>query len=195
MMAAIRLPRSERDLYAAFFWLIRTKSSYSISVKELARTAGVNRSTFYRHFDNMPQFLDRVSSYYVNALMDACGSAEVRPGRRDYYIKWYRHFFMYRQEYRLLLSGNGVIGFRKKLIDNGIAVYRRKLLGKNSLDTGIDARTLSVYIVSAHIGLTECWLNGGCKESPEEMARRLTVLSIDGAFRAAGVGRGMEFPA
>lgn len=144
----------------------------------------------------MPQFLNSVAEHYVDSLIDACNSEQARRNQMGSYIQWCRHFYTYRKEYSLLLSDNGVIGFRKELMDRGIAMYRSKLFGKNGpAGQTMDSEILSVYIVSAHIGLTEYWLAKGCEESPEEMASKMTTLSIEGAFRAAGVGRNMEYPA
>lgn len=195
-MGTISLPRSERELYNAFFSLIRAKSAYKITVRDLVEKAGLNRSTFYRHYEDMPQFLNRVAEHYVDSLIDACSSVQARKNQMGSYVQWCRQFYTYRKEYSLLLSDNGVIGFRKKLLDRGIEMYRSKLLYiSNPAERAIDSETLSVYVVSAHIGLTEYWLAQGCRESPEEMASKMTVLSIEGAFRAAGVGNNVEYPA
>lgn len=195
-MGMMRLPRSERELHNAFFRLIRVKSAYKISVRDLVEAAEINRSTFYRHYEDMPQFLNSVAEHYVDSLIDACNSAQARRNQMGSYTQWCRHFYAHQKEYRLLLSENGVIGFRNKLMDRGIAMYRSKLFDKSGpAGQAMDSEILSVYIVSAHIGLTEYWLAQGCKESPEEMASKMTVLSIEGAFRAAGVGQNMEYPA
>lgn len=144
----------------------------------------------------MPQFLNRIAEHYVDSLIDACSSVQARKNQMGSYVQWCRQFYTYRKEYSLLLSDNGVIGFRKKLLDRGIEMYRSKLLYiSNPAERAIDSETLSVYVVSAHIGLTEYWLAQGCRESPEEMASKMTVLSIEGAFRAAGVGNNVEYPA
>lgn len=43
------------------------------------------------------------------------------------------------------------------------------------------------YIASAHIGVLQQWINGNCQESPLEMARILSTITLNGPFYAAGL--------
>ncbi|EOR21870.1 coenzyme F390 synthetase, partial [Niallia nealsonii AAU1] len=43
------------------------------------------------------------------------------------------------------------------------------------------------YITSAHLGVIQQWLNGGRKETPEEMAQILSTITMNGPFFAAGL--------
>ena len=52
-MAAVtgqRNTRTEARIKAAFTTLVRTKGFDSMSVSDIARTAGINRGTFYMHY-------------------------------------------------------------------------------------------------------------------------------------------------
>nr|MBQ6241329.1 TetR/AcrR family transcriptional regulator [Lachnospiraceae bacterium] len=57
---AIRGEQSRTALKAAFLELFRTKEPEDISVVELCRKAGVNRSTFYAHYEYMDQLIQEV---------------------------------------------------------------------------------------------------------------------------------------
>ncbi|WP_412103375.1 TetR-like C-terminal domain-containing protein [Rossellomorea aquimaris] len=46
---------------------------------------------------------------------------------------------------------------------------------------------LASYISSAHLGVIQQWLNSGRKESPEEMGRILSTITMNGPFYAAGI--------
>ena len=43
------------------------------------------------------------------------------------------------------------------------------------------------YVISAHFGVIQAWLQKGCLESPKEMALILSRLSLDGPIRSTGV--------
>jgi hypothetical protein len=43
------------------------------------------------------------------------------------------------------------------------------------------------YVASAHIGVIQQWLDSGRKESPQEMARILSTITVNGPFFAAGL--------
>lgn len=51
----------------------------------------------------------------------------------------------------------------------------------------VPGQYLAAYIGSAIIGVFQQWLESGTKESPLEMARILTTISINGPFFAAGL--------
>ncbi|MBR3640952.1 MAG: TetR/AcrR family transcriptional regulator [Oscillibacter sp.] len=55
-----RTVRSKAALKAAFLELFRTKEPEEISVVELCQKAGLNRSTFYAHYDYMDQLIREV---------------------------------------------------------------------------------------------------------------------------------------
>jgi hypothetical protein len=40
------------------------------------------------------------------------------------------------------------------------------------------------YIAAAHMGVIQAWLEGGCQETPQEMAVILSRLSVQGPLRA-----------
>ena len=46
---------------------------------------------------------------------------------------------------------------------------------------------LASYLTSAHIGVIQQWLNSVRKETPQEMARILSTITLNGAFFAAGI--------
>lgn len=48
---------------------------------------------------------------------------------------------------------------------------------------------LSDYIASAHLGVIQRWLQRGRKESPKEMARILSTITVNGPYFAAGLKR------
>ncbi|WDQ31110.1 TetR-like C-terminal domain-containing protein [Paenibacillus marchantiae] len=54
-------------------------------------------------------------------------------------------------------------------------------------DSLVPGQYLAAYIGSAIIGVFQQWLESGTKESPLEMARILTTISINGPFFAAGL--------
>jgi hypothetical protein len=69
-----------------------------------------------------------------------------------------------------------------------------KTLTKNNPKALIQEENLLVpstylvsYIASAHIGVIQNWLNNDCKESPQEMARILSMMTVNGSPYAAGL--------
>ena len=78
-----RLSRREsrQRIVAAAAELVRTRSYADLSVDAVMREAGLGRTIFYRHFDDLPDLLMRTSREAVVELYEAQRSfVEARPG-------------------------------------------------------------------------------------------------------------------
>jgi TetR/AcrR family transcriptional regulator, ethionamide resistance regulator len=69
-------PRLSRDqvrerLIAAATELVRDRSFYELSVAELTERAGIERTIFYRHFDDLADLLLRAATEAIESLYDA----------------------------------------------------------------------------------------------------------------------------
>ena len=89
----------------------------------------------------------------------------------------------------VVLSPNGDLSFQTKLKE-----FMWKMLIDNGPDALINEKNLLVpadyltsYVASAHLGIIQQWLENGRKESPEEMAKILSMLTVNGPYFAAGL--------
>lgn len=161
-----------------------------ITVAELTDRAGLTRRTFYTHYRDIPDFIEQVEegvlarirerilalvatdldSLYTNIdeLEPAPGSVELLT-----YLK---------RNGRLigaLLGPDGDPGFAQRI--QGIA---REAIA-DRLKTGIFPGALGVffdyylsYVVAAEMGIIQRWFETGLRESPETMARVMTVIAF-----------------
>lgn len=87
------------------------------------------------------------------------------------------------------LGPKGDLSFQTKIKD-----FMLKTLFENDQNSLIKEENLLVpghflisYIASAHIGVIQQWLDSERKESPQEMARILSTITVNGPFFAAGL--------
>jgi AcrR family transcriptional regulator len=69
--ARLSRPESRQRIVAAAAELDRTSSYAELSVDAVMREAGLGRTIFYRHFDDLPDLLMRTSGEAVMELFDA----------------------------------------------------------------------------------------------------------------------------
>ena len=62
------------------------------------------------------------------------------------------------------------------------------LTGGKSLKFLVPREYLITYMLSAHLGVIQLWLQNGCVEAPTEMALTLSKLSIHGPIQAMALG-------
>ena len=53
----------------ALITLLKKKPFEYITVSEICKTAGVNRSTFYLHYENLGNLLDETTKYLINDFL------------------------------------------------------------------------------------------------------------------------------
>ena len=66
-----RFAKKKQALQRAFIDLTLTKQTTRITVKELTEHAGVNRMTFYSHYDEVSDILREFVDETVAVIMDA----------------------------------------------------------------------------------------------------------------------------
>ncbi len=154
-----------------FVELLKTKQLDEISVTELCKRSGLNRSTFYAYFSDVYELADRmrknleteVAALYDNeSIQEACISDFLRLLRhiRDNQLFYQTYFKLgYDDEHRVELYDMRLAErcFKNEYIDYHIEFFR----------SGFNA-------------IVKMWLAGGCRETPEE---------IEGILRAEYQGR------
>ena len=161
-----------------------------VTVASLTDRAGLTRRTFYTHYRDIPDFVDQVEAALleevrvrvericaatlpelyrnIDDLAPAPGSVELLRYLRDNSVL-----------VGSLLGAGGDPAFIRRLID----LARDAVSGR--MQTGIlpGARGsffdyyLS-YVVTAEVGVVQRWFENGLAESPETMARIMTVIAF-----------------
>lgn len=161
-----------------------------VSVAALTERAGLTRRTFYSHYRDIPDFVEQVEDRLlddiralvrtigtttlddlygnIDALEPAPGSVELLCYLRDN-----------GELIGSLLGPGGDPAFIKKLIDlarDEISGRMRRGIFPGALGAFFDYY-LS-YVISAEVGVVQRWFETGLAESPETMARIMTVIAF-----------------
>ncbi len=161
-----------------------------ITVASLTDRAGLTRRTFYTHYKDIPDFVEQVETallYEIRTRIERIGSAtlpelyrnidELEPAPGSVELLCYL-----RDNSELigsLLGPGGDSAFIKKLIDLARATVADRM------QTGIFPGALGAffdyylsYVVTAEVGVVQRWFETGLRESPETMARIMTVIAF-----------------
>lgn len=161
-----------------------------VTVASLTERAGLTRRTFYTHYRDMSDFVEQVEQRVLDEIRkriadvvatDLTGlyrnidELEPAPGSVELldYLK---------RDGRLigaLLGPNGDPAFARRIQD----IVRDAVAGR--LKTGILPGALGTffdyyltYVVAAEMGIVQRWFERGLAESPETMARVMTVIAF-----------------
>jgi AcrR family transcriptional regulator len=185
----LRVRRTKKALFTAFFEMVKTKTIDEITVNELCEEAGIRRATFYKHYADKYDFL----TSYVRHLRDRFDVSMKKSGTdaltKEYYVAYAKRIVKFISENETAIDNI----FRSNLFPTVMYTiveqnYRdtceRLLI---SADEGMQLNA-SVEIVAGMcaggIGATIYhWLAGGKKMSADELADQI------GAVVFAAIGK------
>ena len=146
-----------------------------INVQVLTTRAGINRTTFYLHYKDKYDLLDSVEDHLLSGIRAIVGAAFSKPFKiiaanktfADAAVRVLCYIKEHAQEFRVLLEPREYTRFLAKyskifeeILQKQTAFFRPKL----------KIPYLVAILSGAHTNIIREWINGGLKESPEELA-------------------------
>lgn len=187
-----RVIRTRRLLVEALIELSSERGYAAISVADIARRAGVNRATFYLHFEGKDDLLERG----LDALFDDLGSRfESRPTGLDdeawakaRMTAFFRLLEERRPFFQAMLSGGGastLMGRARAFLERFMLEKRGEYMAAGP--SGAAPELVARMVVSALLGIAGYGLSHPGASSPESLAE-LYISFMRGGLGALGVG-------
>lgn len=193
-----RVIRTKEAIRDALVELIAEKGFEAVSVSDVTDRANINRGTFYLHYRDKFDLLEQTETEIIDDLKEkvfeipAFNVADVQ--NIDEPLPALIVLIDYIEEHadllRAMMVFKGNVNFQseiKKIIEMNLIRIGFFSGLKKEEDRSILSKYFISYIVSAHLGVLQEWLQGGCIESPKEMALLLSKLSIYGPAYAFGI--------
>ncbi|TDL31123.1 TetR/AcrR family transcriptional regulator [Jeotgalibacillus sp. S-D1] len=196
----LRVIRTRESIKNALIALIEEKGFEAITVKDLTARARINRGTFYIHYQDKYDLLTKceeelikeMESKVLKNIPKVIADLETKAPNAIPYavlVPFFEFINKNRGLMKALLGPKGDVSFQTKL-----KAFMRKALINSTPGSIIKQENLLVppeylvsYIASAHIGVIQEWLNHDGEESPQEIARIILTMTINGPFFAAGL--------
>ncbi|KGE18858.1 TetR/AcrR family transcriptional regulator [Paenibacillus wynnii] len=198
--ADLRVIRTKESIRHALVELINEKGFEAITVKDLTTRAKINRGTFYAHyqdkFDLMTKCeeeimldLSRLTKQSYPSVIAALETDSQTLNPFSFTVSLFEYLNVNSGFMKAVLGPKGDLSFQTRwkkfmwdtLYGNNPNAFMKE---ENLLVPG---QYLAAYMGTAIIGVIQQWLESSTKESPLEMARILTIISVKGPFFAAGL--------
>lgn len=191
-----RTVRTKNMIKDAFIKLLSQKGFNSISITEITEKADINRGTFYLHYKDKYDLMEKLENELVenlHAIIESVSyidlmAAENRNKPAPFLVKIFEFFKENNVFIKSLLGPKGDPIFHSKLkrtIENNL--FENIIKTFNNYNITIPKKYFVNYIVSAHIGVIQQWLEDGMEESPEDMALILTKMFYQGPYKTVAV--------
>lgn len=179
----LRISRTHKMIKKAFFELMDSIGFEKITVQALTQKAMISRTTFYLHYQDKYDLLDKIENEILDGLknisVDLPVEEIVKNGLstgRIFLLNLYKYVKENKDFFRLIMSENGDPSFYFKLHETM----------KNNLYYNIDVNRLKFperYVIAFVIGFQTSiineWIKTDMIETPEEIVEMITQLMQD----------------
>jgi AcrR family transcriptional regulator len=169
-----RVRKTKAQLVKGLTKLMKTKSIKDITVRELAEEVDINRSTFYLHYKDIYDMVEKIenelTTEFLNTLDELSKKRVTKNTLIDFLEDTYTTIYSNADICSVLLSKNGDIAFHKKIRDiiyEKIHAIIQNLMPDNSTENEIVIATC--YFISGIMGVIEVWLQDINLITPEKM--------------------------
>ncbi len=163
--------------------LLEKKSLYDITVTELCQKAELNRSTFYKYYENVYDVFVDIEHELILANEECLKS--MNENNQDAITKPLCKLLSNVKEntkvYKLLFNNHISEEFSQNIMKSPITFFEDKIKTLNVVPVS-DADYIFIYFISGSIEIIKKWINDGVKESPEHIANliyHLAAKSLD----------------
>lgn len=170
----LRVQRTHKLILDALLELTVQKGFANVTVRDITKQAGINRATFYRHYQDKFDLLDHYTQAVyelldapeVGASMTGEGQAEKTPSGL---VRMLEHIRANATFYRIMLGKNGDPAFAEK-IRRYVEKRMRRSLPEALLRQQTFIDLYLSYMSSGSVGAVIWWLENDMPYSPEALA-------------------------
>lgn len=165
-----RYYETEKRIFDVFTDLITRKEVEHITIQEICGLAGINRSSFYIHFTDVYDLMEKLEYY----TMMRSGEFFSSPEDIDFKERFTR-FFEFIQEhqtfFRAYLNNQNQMHVLDGFIQGETASSAyHQLIDRLGYQNDRELGYHNAFFKAGITALVREWLNGGCTESPKELS-------------------------
>ena len=171
----------------ALISLLKDKPLEYITVRELCEKAGVNRSTFYLHYDTIGDLLEETTHYLLDDFLsyfsqdrkaiafniDTCSLDDLNFVRDRYLVPYLTYILNNKEVFHTALVHNKVLGF-DDVYNRWYEIIFNPILERFKYSEK-DRRYVMMYYLNGINAIILEWLKNGCDKSINDVAKIITV--------------------
>jgi len=188
-----RALRTKKLIRNALSELIEEKGFNDITITDLTSRAEINRGTFYLHYTDKYDLLEKVENEVMEEIrqktqcFDSINLLEVDTINEPipFIVELFQYFKDNAKFMKAILGPKGDPLFHhkvKKFIENNL-FEKAPIKTQKKEDILVPETYFISYVLSAHLGVVQHWLESGMDKSPKEMALILSRMFLLGPYK------------
>lgn len=209
-MDDLRTLRTKKMIKNSFVELLNTKGFDVLTVSDISNKATINRSTFYRYFDDKYDLLMKILQESMEEIMRNVGPIEdnmlifcnnpnfsgTTHSSIQENVKLLSSFFEYfeknRKLFKPLLGKNGSMWFTSEMSKFLSKFWMTRIksdekyvnqINRNGI---LSTETASLWLAHSVVSILGWWLDKGTELSSEVMAKALLSIIVQGYYKTLG---------
>ncbi len=177
MKTDLRVRYTRKVIQEAFWTLLKEKPLAKITVKEVCDRAQINRGTFYKHYLDCYDLLDKMQEEVISQLEEQLASIKTQ-GVRNMLVS-FMNSLRQEQEVLRVLSRHGQSNAFVHRVAGCCYRYMEEHMARipgMSLEDPFQGMNYG-FLVGGCVSVMEYWLHTGMKEPPEAVAEQILWLS------------------
>ncbi|GIO22089.1 TetR-like C-terminal domain-containing protein [Oceanobacillus sp. J11TS1] len=190
----LRIVKTKQLLKESLLSLLGEIEFEEITIKKLTERAQINRSTFYAHFYDKFDLLEKtINDELVSFVEEVAPKSEEELSLTEipnpFYLRATQYIYQHEAFFKLMMGENGIPSFQQrflKIIEQHMTEHLKRF-HPNPKKMEIPKELFIYYVAHGYVGVVSYWLENGMQYSPEYMAEKLSYMTIEGPFSAAGL--------
>ncbi|PGZ97946.1 TetR family transcriptional regulator [Bacillus pseudomycoides] len=170
-----RILKSKEAIKNAFIELMAEKDFDKITVKDICNRANVGNRTFYLHYLDKFDLLDKLIEEHIQDLKTLCVSLS-ELSFREACIAWFQNMEQHYFFFSTMLIGKGSFAFRKHFFEYIIEQIKDDVNIIEGINKGFSEDMILTFFGSAIVGVVETYFMKGLPDPPEVVAEQLGML-------------------
>lgn len=178
-----RVKRTKKMLIDGLTELMMQKSAKEISVRELADLVDINRGTFYLHYKDVFDMVEKIQQELFDAFyqrLEKYTPELIGANPLPMIVDLFEYIAENPDIFLVMLGPNGDMAFVERMKQLIKEKCLRDWPEVFQLRTTDSFEYFYAFIVNGSIGLVHNWLLTGRKESPTEMAQLVSSMVVTG---------------
>jgi probable dihydroxyacetone kinase regulator len=167
--------------------LMKTKKFDKIKVKDITSEANINRSTFYYHFEDKYDLLNKILNKELEYLVQNYNITNLNDNIKESGNKGILHLLRYFNQNASFYNNafeiegwDALQKYFKKRIKDLFLMWIEELASNDK--PSVSKEFLADFYTSAYTGIVIDWLKNKMGESPEEVFYQLKTITENGFF-------------
>ncbi len=191
-----KIKKTRAKIRTAFLQMYAEKPLEQISIKALTEAAGINRGTFYLHYQDLDELVGAIEQEQIETLAYLTRNADLlsySPTDMADFAEFLRPVLRYIHSnaglFAVLFSTHSRSSFKEaidQLFKGNLNRRFQTVLGAARGKELVKKACVLEYILSANINVVAYWVQSGTPITPEELTDLLVSIAMKGPIQTMG---------